>query len=118
MRKQKQPKNGGFVIAFYFFYSKRKVARMKVLEKGVMPNKTKIQIEDWSGDYTFLAHADTIAAYPTNRHGERFRAEKRFESGDAAACAFKELLSGKATLDDYGFTTMHAGRSIPYQEKM
>ena len=91
---------------------------MKVLEKGVMPNKTKIQIEDWSGDYTFLAHADTIAAYPTNRHGERFRAEKRFESGDAAACAFKELLSGKATLDDYGFTTMHAGQSIPYQEKM
>ena len=38
MRKQKQPKNGGFVIAFYFFIQKRKVARMKVLEKGVMPN--------------------------------------------------------------------------------
>ena len=91
---------------------------MKVLVEGMMPDKTKIQIEDRRDDEAFHIHADTIAAYPTNRHGERFRAEKRFESGDAAACAFKELLSGKATLDDYGFTAMHAGRSIPYQEKM
>lgn len=91
---------------------------MKVLEKGVMLNKTKIQIEDWSGDYTFLAYADTIAAYPTNRHGERFRAEKQFESKDAAAQAFKELLSGRTTLDELGFTTMCSGRSIPYHEKM
>ncbi len=91
---------------------------MKVLEKGVMPNKTKIQIEDWADDYSFHKYADTIAAYPTNRRGEQFRADKQFADEAEAAAAFKELSSGRATLDDFGFTAMQAGRSIPYQEKM
>ena len=91
---------------------------MKVLEKGVMPNKTKIQIEDRRDDETFHIHAATIVAYPTDRQGKKIRAEKRCGTYYEAAFIFHLLTKGMATLDDYGFTTMHEGRSIPYQEKM
>ena len=91
---------------------------MKVLVEGMMPDKTKIQIEDRRDDEAFHIHAATIAAYPTDRNGEQFRAERRCGTYYEAAYVFHLLTNGMATLDDYGFTAMHAGRSIPYQEKM
>ncbi len=91
---------------------------MKVLVKGMMPNKTKIQIEDRRDGEAFHIHAATIVAYPTDRKGKKIIARKRCGTYYEAAFIFYLLTKGMATLDDCGFRTIYAGRSIPYQEKM
>lgn len=84
---------------------------MQIKERGAMPNGTKIQIEDWAEDYSFLAESSTLAAYPTATRSvkglftpkvdERFRAAFDFENAAEAKAAFDSLLSGGAKLADY-----------------
>ena len=90
---------------------------MKVLERSTTPDGIKIQIEDWSDDYSFHRFADTVAAYPIFRDEKReYRASERFENASAASEAFYSLQNGTKTLDDYGFTSMSKGKRIPYKE--
>ena len=91
---------------------------MTVKERAVMPDGTKIQIEDWHENFSIYAEASTIAAYPKDRHGKAFRASRSFESAEVAKCAFENLISGACTLSDYSFTAKSAGRDIPYSEKI
>lgn len=97
---------------------------MKVLNRGIMPDKTKIQLEDWSEDYpSFHAKSDVIAAYPIakvsasrtvfegiNRQPcvweyppqyHSFRLCLRFPCGSDAEKAYSKLLDGTARLLDY-----------------
>lgn len=84
---------------------------MKVLEVDLMPDKTKIQIEDWSEDYDFHAPNSTIGAYPIAQlNGEQFYSPKRgrtfrlsFKFSDEAEArkAFDELLKGEKQLIDF-----------------
>ena len=91
---------------------------MKIIKKGVMPDGTSIQIEDWSEVYpgTYVK-AETLAAYPVAtkthwrdtgscniaypRERERFRASFNLGSEDAANAAFVALLTGEAQLKDF-----------------
>ena len=84
---------------------------MKVLENAVMPDGTKIQLEEWHENYDFMPYADGIAAYPVSKanhkgsfspkYGERYRAGFHFDSTDLAREAFYNLKSGNAVLKDY-----------------
>lgn len=86
---------------------------MKVIRKGIMPDGTKVQIEDWSEDYSFHSPADTVAAYPKakctiyNKHWDypkvnnTFRADFTFEGKKDAERAFEDLISGNANLKDF-----------------
>lgn len=85
---------------------------MKVLQKGTLPDGTKIQIEDWSQTYANMPYAGTVATYPTatqsgdqNRfepqRGDKFRLAFDFESTEAAAKCFEQLTSGKMQLADF-----------------
>lgn len=89
---------------------------MKVLEKGFMPDGTKIQIEDWSEDYSCFQYGSTLGAYPKTPAGRTYRAECDFKCAEDALTAFDYLRSGLATLDDYKFTSLKAGREIPFRE--
>lgn len=40
---------------------------MKVLQKGIMPNGTVIQIEEWNENYSFMPYGGTIASYPKSK---------------------------------------------------
>lgn len=75
-----------------------------------MKDGTKIQLEDWSKDYSFHKENDTIGAYPiakkTNeesefgaKKGKEYRLELRFETGEQADNAYNELLQGASILD-------------------
>lgn len=78
-----------------------------------MPDGTKVQIEDWSEDYSFHTLSDTVAAYPkakctiNDKHwaypvmNESFRADFTFESEKEAGKVFDDLISGKACLKDF-----------------
>lgn len=76
-----------------------------------MPCGTKVQIEDWSKDYKFLAPSSTLAAYPTskvNMDGEyspkrnrTFRATFNFGDEKATRQAFNELVAGSKQLIDF-----------------
>ncbi|WP_372011339.1 hypothetical protein NBRC13296_12265 [Paenibacillus chitinolyticus] len=84
---------------------------MKILDKGVMPNGTHIQIEDWNENYSFLNYADTLAAYTKSKSthigtyapkaGETYRFSFRFKSTEDALNAYICLLEGKTELSDY-----------------
>lgn len=93
---------------------------MKIVKKGVLPDPRyrhnggmRMQIEDWSEDYSFHKPADMLAAYPIaksslvrewNSYPEAhrsFRLEMQFDSKEAAEQAFDDILSGKTTLLDY-----------------
>lgn len=86
---------------------------MKVIKKGVMPDGTSIQIEDWSEDYSFHNPCDTVAAYPVAKqsvltsHGfypeqnRKFRTDFKFKDGKTAEKSFNDLINGISTLKDY-----------------
>ena len=85
---------------------------MKVIKRGVMPDGTDVQIEDWSGSYPGVhKYADVVAAYPVSqcnldgafapKAGEKFRCGLHFWDTEKAAEAFNALLSGTAELKDY-----------------
>ena len=92
---------------------------MKVLERAVIPDGTKIQIEDWSGDYSFHRFADFVAAYPVARgsiKGSTFRAYCQFENAQKASEAFLALKSGEKQLDDFPFLAKSSGNDIPFRQ--
>lgn len=91
---------------------------MKILKKGVMQDGTDIQIEDWSKDYSIYAYASTVAAYPRDRYGKRFRAEKDFKNNSEAEQAFEQLIDGSKSLKDCKFVTMISSRHIPYETQL
>lgn len=84
---------------------------MKVLEKGIMPNGTPIQIEEWNEDYSFAPYASTVASYPKSKvshegafspkGNQTWRFDFNFDSENEAKKAFTELLSGEKDLSDF-----------------
>lgn len=86
--------------------------KLKVCRKGVMPDGTAIQIEDWSDVYPDIyPQNNTLAAYPISKWsipgafapkaGEQFRAGFDFPDCRACAKAFEDLTSGTKTLADF-----------------
>lgn len=84
---------------------------MKVVEKGVMPNGTHIQIEDWSEAYSCYPPADTLASYPKSKMthegsyapkaGSTYRFSFRFADAEETKEAFSDLLTGRKQLSDF-----------------
>lgn len=97
---------------------------MQILFKGAMPDKTKIQIEDWSEDFPSLHQKnDVVAAYPVAkaaasrkvfqginglpcvweypRKYDSFRLCLQFPCASDAESAYNNLLNGTAQLLDY-----------------
>ncbi len=86
---------------------------MKILKKDIMPDGTKIQLEDWSEDYSCFAPADCIAAYPVSKMSikkasgycypivnEKFRCSFHFGADKSAELAFVDLAMGNISLLD------------------
>ena len=86
---------------------------MKILKKDIMPDGTKIQLEDWSEDYSCFAPADCIAAYPVSKKSikkasgccypvvnEIFRCSFHFGADKSAELAFVDLAMGNISLLD------------------
>ena len=84
---------------------------MKILKKGIAPDGTHIQIEDWSEDYTCYSYGTHLVAYP--RKYMRVRAEIQFEDHNQALAAFDELENGRATVLDMDFTVMKSANRVP-----
>jgi hypothetical protein len=84
---------------------------MKVLQKGIMPNGTPIQIEEWRENYSFVPYGATIGSYPKSKVSHEgafapkgnvvYRFAFEFDSGEEAETAFKALLEGNKALADY-----------------
>lgn len=84
---------------------------MKVLEKGIMPNGTHIQIEEWNENYNFIPYGSILASYPKSKvsydgsfapkGNSEYRFSFNFESAEEAKKAFDELLSGNKNLSDF-----------------
>ena len=84
---------------------------MKILNKTVLSDGTKIQIEDWSEDYSFKKYGATLATYPKSKinvdgqfspkWNRTFRCAFEFESHDDAVAAYNELIAGNKVLSDY-----------------
>lgn len=85
---------------------------LKVCCKGMTPDGTAIQIEDWSEVYPDIyPQASTLAAYPVSKWsipgsfapkaGEQFRAGFDFPDCHACAQAFEDLTAGAKTLADF-----------------
>lgn len=76
-----------------------------------MPDKTKIQIENWNEEYDFLAPKSTLAAYPISKadldgqfapkKGRTVRVSFNFESETEARQALRELTRGTKQLIDF-----------------
>lgn len=78
-----------------------------------MPDGTKIQLEDWSEDYSCFAPVDCIAAYPVSKMSikkasgyyypvvnEKFRCSFHFGMDKSAELTFVDLEAGNITLLD------------------
>lgn len=84
---------------------------MQVIKRAVMPDGTKIQIEDWHDNYSFIARRGTVAAYPVSKAtipgsfepsaGVKFRVSFDFDHESDAEQAFNKLVSGEAQLRDF-----------------
>lgn len=86
---------------------------MKVLQRSITPEGVRIQIEDWSADYSFYAPASTVATYPIARQakpgsiihfpepGRTFRLAFNFKSTAEARKCFDQLEAGEKTLRDF-----------------
>ncbi|WP_252225311.1 MULTISPECIES: hypothetical protein [unclassified Clostridium] len=85
---------------------------MKVLEKALMKDGTKIQIEDWTKDYDFIKVLN-IASYPIAKRtnykdilripteGDQFRISiKNFKNDNEVKEVFEKLKTGSITLLD------------------
>lgn len=86
---------------------------MRIVKNGIMPDGTKIQIEDWSEDYPCFAPMDCIAAYPKSKisikkaanyyypvANEIFRCEFHFGMDKSAELIFIDLITGNKSLLD------------------
>lgn len=84
---------------------------MEVLQVDSMPCGTKIQIENWNGEYDFIPVAATLAAYPISKvdlngqfapkKNRTFRASFNFENEQEAKQAFEDLKAGNKQLLDF-----------------
>ncbi|ARC83127.1 hypothetical protein U732_12 [Clostridium argentinense CDC 2741] len=84
---------------------------MKVLEKGVMPNGTHIQIEEWNEDHSFMPYGSMLISYPKSKASHKgsfapktdeiYRFEFSFKSEKEAKCAFNDLLAGNKALHNF-----------------
>lgn len=84
---------------------------MKVLERGIMPNGTSVQIEDWSKDYSFMNYGSTLATYPQSKkshkgvfapkENEKYRFSFKFTSFEETKKAFEDLIKGEKSLLDF-----------------
>lgn len=84
---------------------------MKLLEKGITPDGTKVQIEEWKEDYSFMNYGSTIGAYPVSqinctgsfspKRNQTFRCQFTFNSHDEVKEAYTELINGNKTLKGY-----------------
>jgi len=84
---------------------------MKVLEKGIMSDGTKIQIEEWKEDYSFMSYGSTLATYPKSKQtldgsfspnrNETFRFQLSFNSHEETKEAYEKLLNGDGQLNEY-----------------
>ena len=85
-----------------------------VLRKGVTPNGTEIQLENWHDTYSFRPVNSTIGAYPIAkescpsiwageypRKGESFRCFFEFDNESDALEAYNNLICGYKQLTDY-----------------
>ena len=86
---------------------------MRIVKKGFMPDGTKIQLEDWSEDYSCFAPVDCIASYPVSKSSikkasgyyypvvnEKFRCSFHFGMDKSAELIFVDLEMGNITLLD------------------
>lgn len=81
------------------------------LKKDLLQDGTKIQIEDWSTEYSFMPYGRTIATYPKSKTtlkgsfspnlDETFRCAFNFKSHEEALHAYDNLITGKKVLSDY-----------------
>jgi hypothetical protein len=84
---------------------------MKVLQTGIMPDGTKIQIEEWNENYSFMPYSSTIASYPKSKvshegtyapkQNKIYRFQFDFKSEEETKNVFNELLAGTKQLIDY-----------------
>jgi hypothetical protein len=84
---------------------------MKVLEKGIMTNGTKIQIEEWNENYSFISYGNTLAIFTVSqtshngsyspKRNQNYRFDFRFNNNDESKQAFNELLKGTKQLIDF-----------------
>ena len=84
---------------------------MIVMKKGIMPDGTPVQIEDWNEGTKRYAYGFTVGSYPKSKanhpgsfspkYGEPFRAQFNFDSDESVNDAFDNLVSGQKTLADY-----------------
>lgn len=86
---------------------------MRIVKKDIMPDGTKIQLEDWSEDYSCFAPIDCISAYPVSKMSikkargyyypvvnEKFRCSFHFGIDRSAELAFVDLAMGNISLLD------------------
>ena len=84
---------------------------MKVILKGVMPDKAKIQIEDWNENYKWFSKSSTVATFPICKMyvannfaamlGQTMRAALNFDNAEQAKTTFDKLISGEKKIEDY-----------------
>lgn len=87
---------------------------MKIIERATMPDGTKIQIEDWTKDYSCF-NTLSIAAYPImqrlpqshklyfHESGKPFRVDinRDWKNDDEVKKAFSELQNGIKEVKDF-----------------
>lgn len=83
---------------------------MKVVKRDLMPNGTKIQIEDWNKEYSFKNKNSTIGAYPISKHSlegqfspkrnRSFRFTMELENEKETQNIFNKLIAGEIGLLD------------------
>ena len=85
---------------------------MKVIQRGIAPDGTKIQREEWHETNNFIPFGSTVAAYPIAKEngtgvleypekGRIFRVDFQFENEEEAKKCFIQLLNGEKSLKDF-----------------
>ena len=82
---------------------------MKVIERNITPDGYKIQMEDWSQDYSFCEYGTTVAAYmPAKddisiviRRHDMTRFAFEFSSHEEAKGAYHAMIRGDKTPADF-----------------
>lgn len=94
---------------------------MKIIERATMPDGTKIQIEDWTKDYSCF-NTLSIAAYPImqrlsqshklyfHESGKPFRVDinRDWKNDDEVKKAFSELQNGIKEIKDFANQFWHS----------
>lgn len=120
-------------LCFYLriiFILVEKENEMEVIEKGNAPDGTRIQIEDWSMNYSSYPRKSTIGFYPKAKHslynddnshfppyperGKIFRACFSFDSEEEAKKAFDDIVSGRKSYMEYLDNYSNAALSKDY----